>query len=170
MGIQQTPTKDNKVVFTMSAVTELKINIDSWLTFLYQELKEIEIDYLIEHDLNNEELPYKDRGFVRLRVRQKFTKTGECITVNWYKLVFVAGKTRSRHIKKGAAKTTLMNNIRRQAKGWEYELISDFIKKIEPIEESLRDIGKISRAYNRAINRFPEGYYESKSCLDDEAT
>jgi hypothetical protein len=152
----------------MNPVTELRINIDSWLTILYQELKDIEEDYLIEHDCMNEDLPFKDRGFVRLRIRQKFTKTGECISVNWYKLIFVGGKARSRHIKKGAATTTLLNNIRRQTKSWEYELILGFIKKIEPIEESLRDIGKITRAYHRAVNRFPEGHYEPKPPLDDE--
>lgn len=152
----------------MNPVTELRINIDSWLTILYQQLKEIEEDYLILHDIANEELAFKDRGWVRLRVRQKFTLTGECITINWYKLIFVSGKARSKHIRKGAAKTTLLNNIRRHAKVWEYELIAETIDKIQPIEDSLRDIGKITRAYNRAINRFPEGHYNQKPPLDDE--
>ncbi len=130
----------------------IKANIVRWQESTYESIKALERDYFSEHSNNNNNLEYKDKGYTAFRVRRRETATGISIAIEWYKWVFVRGKEkqpRSKFIKKGSSNKALLNNIKKTARPWEYELASIYVEKLRPYVDTLKVLGKMSR-YNYA--------------------
>ena len=117
-----------------------------------------------KHDEKNARLPYKQRGWTGFRVRERQTKTGLSVSIEWYYLVYMNSKPYSKNIKKGVKGGALLNNVKRVARRWEYDLILDIYEDLHPIELALNDVSSMLRIYRHTSKLLNEITY---SCLDD---
>ena len=145
----------------MNPILATKKGLEDCKDLLLEKAEVLAEEYIEEHQYANSTLHSKNKGYLRFRVREQLTKSGRSISISWYRAeINGSGQPRSGPINKGKKESVLLNNIRRECKDWEYELAVKYVKQLRPIEESLKSIGKMTRAYSWAIKILPVEFYE----------
>lgn len=145
----------------MNELIETKIVLDKLKLALYEKAVVLQDIYKMKHEEKNSRLPYKKRGWVGFRVRQSEGRMGLSVSIEWYKLTYMNNKSYSQGIKKGVKGGALLNNIKRCATRWEYDLVLDIVEELRPVEVALNDVSKMMRIYQHAVKSLNENTYLS---------
>ncbi len=152
----------------MNVVYSTKRSLEQWKLDLYDIALNLQHQYHISHEEMNKRLEYKKRGWVGFRVRKRETETGISVSIEWYYLVYMDNKCYSKNIKRGKNGGALANGVKRNARGWEYDLAMDTIEKLRPVETALNDVSSMLRIYHHAVKQLPEDSYSWVHDLIDD--
>ena len=134
--------------------TEIKKKLDEYKQYLIEEAQQVVSEYWDEHQKINERCEWGKKGLIGLRARVREKEERVYLEIVWFKMNFIKkGENKktlmwSKTYRKGKGTTQPLHIIKKAAQDWELEMIKEAERKLQPIRNCYKLLGKMSLTYH----------------------